>query len=70
MLCKALVGFGLVAVCQAVSPPSLLDPHLYALRQARVRVPEFCSTSSEGDCEALARDTFHAVSKLAHPFLY
>ena len=70
MLRKALVGFRLVAVCQAVSPPGLLDPHFDALGEARVRVPQFCSTSSEGDCEALARDTFHAASKLAHPFLY
>jgi hypothetical protein len=70
MLCQALVGFRLVAVCQAVSPPGLLDPHFDALGEARVGVPEFGSTSSEGDCEALARDTFHAARKLAHPFVY
>jgi hypothetical protein len=70
MLCKAPVGFRLVAMCQAVSPPGLLDPHFDALGEARVRVPEFCSTISEGDCEAFAGDTFHAASKLAHPFSY
>jgi hypothetical protein len=68
MLCKALVGFRLVAVCQTVSPLGFLDPHFDALGKARVGVPEFCSTSSEGDCEALARDTFHAAIKLAHLF--
>jgi hypothetical protein len=47
-----------------VNPPGLLDPHFDALGKARVGVPEFGSTSSEGDCEALARDTFHAFIEI------